>query len=225
MSKHLNTTQAKQVANAVIAKVRNQNYAKKGEITNADLALSLQQLIASKLDADDLKTYTVTKQQVAEAGYSSTYQLFENGVAVGDKINIPKDLVVESGTVETVETADVPYSGAQVGDKYIDLVIANADNQHIYIPVNDLVDTYTEGNGITISNNVISANVVAENGLSVSASGIAMGAASPSSSGVGGAAGAMSATDKEKLDTIEFATAQDVADLIADLDDIDTEEP
>lgn len=225
MSKHLNTTQAKQVANAVIAKVRNQNYAKKGEITNADLALSLQQLIASKLDADDLKTYTVTKQQVAEAGYSSTYQLFENGTAVGDKINIPKDLVVESGSVETVETADVPYAGAQVGDKYIDLVIANADNQHIYIPVNDLVDTYTAGNGITISNNAISANVVAGNGLSVSASGIAMGAASASTSGVGGAAGAMSATDKEKLDTIEFATAQDVADLIADLDDIDEEEP
>lgn len=225
MSKHLNTTQAKQVANAVIAKVRNQNYAKKGEITNADLALSLQQLIASKLDADDLKTYTVTKQQVAEAGYSSTYQLFENGAPVGDKINIPKDLVVESGTVETVETADVPYEGAEVGDKYIDLVIANADNQHIYIPVNDLVDTYTAGNGITISNNAISANVVAGNGLSVSASGIAMGAASPSTSGVGGAAGAMSATDKEKLDTIEFATAQDVADLIADLDDIDEEEP
>lgn len=225
MSKHLNTTQAKQVANAVIAKVRNQNYAKKGEITNADLALSLQQLIASKLDADDLKTYTVTKQQVAEAGYSSTYQLFENGAPVGDKINIPKDLVVESGTVETVETADVPYEGAEVGDKYIDLVIANADNQHIYIPVNDLIDTYTAGNGITISNNTISANVVAGNGLSVSASGIAMGAASPSASGVGGAAGAMSATDKEKLDTIEFATAQDVADLIADLDDIDEEEP
>ena len=60
-------------------------------------------------------------------------------------IDIPKDMVVESGTVETVTTADVPYPGAQVGDKYIDLVLANATSDHIYIPANSLVDVYTGG--------------------------------------------------------------------------------
>ena len=104
--------------------------------------------------------YTVEKQLVAETGYSSSYKLKKtiagSSEYVGDVINIPKDLVVESGDVKTVTTPDVPYQGAQVGDKYIDLVIANADNSHIYIPVNDLVDTYTAGDGIVITNNQIS---------------------------------------------------------------------
>lgn len=64
-------------------------------------------------------------------------------------------MVVKSGEVKTVEVADEPYEGAVVGDKYIDIVIANATNDHIYIPVNDLVDTYTAGDGIKIQNNII----------------------------------------------------------------------
>ena len=104
--------------------------------------------------------YTVEKQLVAEEGYSSSYKLKKtvsgSSEYVGDVINIPKDLVVESGDVKTVVTPDVPYEGAVPGDKYIDLVIANAAQNHIYIPVNDLVDTYTAGDGIVISNNQIS---------------------------------------------------------------------
>ena len=85
------------------------------------------------------------------------------------EINIPKDMVVESGSVGTVTTPDVPYPGAQVGDKYIDLVIANATSDHIYIPANSLVDVYTAEQGATevqlaIDNNVISASIVAVNG-------------------------------------------------------------
>ena len=82
-------------------------------------------------------------------------------------IDIPKDMVVESGTVGTVTTADVPYAGARVGDKYIDLVIANASSDHIYIPANSLVDVYTAQQSATQiqlaidGNNVISATVVA----------------------------------------------------------------
>lgn len=81
-------------------------------------------------------------------------------------IDIPKDMVVESGTVGTVTTADIPYPGAQVGDKYIDLVIANATSDHIYIPANSLVDVYTaQPNATQIqltidNNNEISAVIV-----------------------------------------------------------------
>lgn len=39
----------------------------------------------------------------------------------------------------------------------------------------------------------------------------------PSEEGVGGNAGLMSATDKEKLDSIEFATDEDISDLIGEL--------
>lgn len=108
----------------------------------------------------DVPEYEIEKQGEADEGFSATYKLKRTmdgeSTYVGAKINIPKDLVVESGELKTVETADDPYEGAQVGDKYIDLVIANAANDHIYIPVNDLVDTYTAGDGIVINNNVIS---------------------------------------------------------------------
>lgn len=120
----------------------------------------------------DIPTITMTKASTADTGYAATYQLFVAGTATGDKINIPKDLVVESGTVETVVTPDVPYPGAQVGDKYIDLVLANASNQHIYIPVNDLVDTYTNGDGLNLSNNTFS--VKAGNGINVDSSGVSI---------------------------------------------------
>ena len=108
------------------------------------------------LTKSTLPVYTITRQQTAETGYSATYQLFKDNVAVGDKINIPKDMVVESGEVKTVTEANVPYQGAVVGDKYIDLTIANASSSHIYIPVKDLVDVYTGGTHITVdANNAI----------------------------------------------------------------------
>lgn len=102
-----------------------------------------------------LPVYTITKQTTADEGYAATYQLFKDSTPVGDKINIPKDMVVEAAELKTVEQADVPYEGAEVGDKYIDLTIANKAQNHIYIPVNDLVDVYTGGTHITITDGVI----------------------------------------------------------------------
>lgn len=102
--------------------------------------------------------YSIKKQATAESGFSATYYLTKNGTQTGEKINIPKDMVVQSGSVKTCETADKPVSGYKVGDKYIDLVLANAENSHVYILVSDLVEDYTAGNGITISNNSIAIN-------------------------------------------------------------------
>lgn len=99
--------------------------------------------------------YTIVKQGTAETGYSSTYYLTKDNVQVGEKINIPKDMVVESGSVKTCTTPDVPVEGYKVGDKYIDLVLANAQSSHIYILVTDLVDVYEAGNGITITGSTI----------------------------------------------------------------------
>lgn len=59
-------------------------------------------------------------------------------------INIPKDLMVTSGNVETVTVEGQPYAEAKVGDAYIHLVIGSADNQKdVYVPANKLVDIYT----------------------------------------------------------------------------------
>lgn len=102
--------------------------------------------------------YTIIKQTSADEGYSATYYLAKDGSQVGAKINIAKDMVVESGTVRTCTNENTPVQGYKVGDKYIDLVLANAESSHIYILVTDLIDVYTNGFGITIAGNQISVN-------------------------------------------------------------------
>lgn len=103
--------------------------------------------------------YSIIKDDQATEGYAATYHLTKDNVNVGAAINIPKDMVVQSGTVETCSRDDDPVSGYVVGDKYIDLVLANASSSHIYIKVSDLVDTYTAGTAITISGNQISVDI------------------------------------------------------------------
>ena len=104
--------------------------------------------------------YAIAKLPTATAGYAATYQLQKDGAAAGVNIDIPKDMVVQSGSVKTCETKDQPVAGLEVGDPYIDLLIANADDQHIYIPVKDLVDVYTAAdNTITITGNKIKVNL------------------------------------------------------------------
>lgn len=97
--------------------------------------------------------YGLAKQETAEAGYLATYQLTKGGTPTGDKINIPKDLLVKSAAVKDVTEADQPYEGALVGDKYIDFVInsveGDANESHVYLAVKDLggsvtVDTATD---------------------------------------------------------------------------------
>jgi hypothetical protein len=151
----------------------------------------------------------VEKKATANTGYAASYTIKANGTALSPDIDIPKDFLVKSATLETVTTADVPYSGAQVGDKYIDFVInakdASETAEHIYLPVNDLVDVYTAGNGLALdSNNQFSVTIDSSNanGLSVGANGVALAAVTASTSGEGGTNGAMLATDKEKLNGI-----------------------
>ena len=109
----------------------------------------------------------VTAREDVEGDDHSAFKhyVFEQcGEEIGH-IDIPRDLVVSSGSVGTVTEADVPYAGAVVGDKYIELVIANQD-EHLFVPAKDLVDIYTAKDGATevqvaISNkNEISATLV-----------------------------------------------------------------
>ena len=130
--------------------------------------------------------------------YAAIYHLTKDGVNTGAAINIPKDLFVKEGKI-----VDNPVG--QPAGKYIELTLQNQTNP-IYINVADLVDAYTEGNGITISGtNEISAKVVVANGLSVGSSGIAMALAS------GTANGAMSSAQFTKLGGIaDNATANTI---------------
>lgn len=110
---------------------------------------------------------------------------YTKDVLVG-QIDIPKDMVVESGSVTTITydavegklydgLTDVtsiivgPSGTASASDagKYIKLIIANATSSVIYIKATDLVDIYTvELNATQVqlaidANNVISATIVA----------------------------------------------------------------
>lgn len=96
-------------------------------------------------------TITLTIAGTPTEGYLRTYELKQGGELVG-KIDIPKDLVVESGSlVHGTWSGDTFTEDPEGPDTAIKLVIANQENP-IYINTTDLVDFYTAGDGIEIDN-------------------------------------------------------------------------
>lgn len=85
------------------------------------------------------KNITLTTAETPTKGYSKTYVLAQNNVAVG-KVDIPEELVVKSGEVIIIDaehaTTELPAG------TYIKLVIENQENP-VYINVKDLVNVYT----------------------------------------------------------------------------------
>ena len=127
--------------------------------------------VATSGDYDDLSNtpdlsdfggiISIEKQAQAESGYAHTYVISQGGTELSTKINIPKDYLVKSATLETAAAADLSTLGAgfSAGDKYLDFVVNSKDNDstasHIYINVKDLVEdtTYTaDESTLTVSN-------------------------------------------------------------------------
>ncbi len=166
------------------------------------LELKADGLFVSPAATSGAVEFSIEEQATATDGSVKTYKLKraegENVTYVGDAIEIPKDKVLKGGTFEIVDTADTPYTGAEVGDPYVDLVLEDADNTHIYIPMKGLVDTVKAGDGISVTNNTVSIKLDAANanGLAVGADGLSMAVATDTT------AGAMSAADKTALDTV-----------------------
>lgn len=117
---------------------------------------------------------TVEEAVGTEAGVLKVYTVKQGGTEVG-KINIPKDLVVTSGSVVKGTWAGDTFTESESGKgTALKLVIANQTNP-IYINTLDLVKDHTAGNGIAISDtNVVSVVVdpASESGLTVGAAGI-----------------------------------------------------
>ena len=116
--------------------------------------------------------YTIRETTTNPTEHLKSYQLFKGDTPVeGSVIDIPKDYLVKSASVETVNDSDKAENGKfynnedfKVGDKYIDFIINTKDSEssggeHLYINVTDLVDVYTEGNGISIDGNQISVKI------------------------------------------------------------------
>lgn len=174
----------------------------------------------------DVPEYTIEKLANAETNYIASYILKKDNVQVGATINIPKDYLVKSGEViDVVEYNGQYYDATDTGHttplpvtstgKYLDLVVNTSDNSgttaHVYVPLIGVGAVYTEGNGIDIdSNNVISVQIDTPNahGLAVSSNGLSLANVVASTNGSGGSAGAMLATDKEKLDKLRLNSTE-----------------
>lgn len=149
----------------------------------------------------DVPEYAIEKQTAAEDGYAASYRLKKTvGDAssyVGDVINIPKDIVLQSATLERANAENVPYIGAAIGDPYIHMVFNDVSASAIYVPVKDLADTYAAGKGIDIIDHTISVKIATEaNGL------VAVDGALSINLATANSAGAMSAADKAALDAL-----------------------
>lgn len=108
---------------------------------------------ALSLAADGLKVtipkvtvpeYSMKKLDAATAGMSASYQLTKDGAGIGAVIDIPKDMMVKSGSVQTYEAGSLPAGVPEAGT-YIVLVLNDSAETKLYINVGDLIEYVTSG--------------------------------------------------------------------------------
>lgn len=133
-----------------------------GTITNlttterSNLVAAINELVEKV--ANIQATGVVTMTESTPEGYAKAYTIKQGETTVGT-INIPKDMVVKSGALV------VNPEGKDEGT-YIELTLANATNDKIYIDVKDLIDIYTAAESATevqlavTADGVISASLV-----------------------------------------------------------------
>lgn len=98
-----------------------------------NLVAAINELDAA-LDAEKTNS-KVTLEEGTSADYAKVYTVKQGATTVGT-INIPKDMVVSSGTVEV-------NPEGQTAGTYIVLTLANKESDKLYINVGTLVDIYT----------------------------------------------------------------------------------
>lgn len=82
--------------------------------------------------------YTVTVTESTPEGYAKAYTIAQAATGLSATINIPKDMVVQSGSV-------VKNPAGQPEGTYLVLVLANATSDKVYINVSDLIEYVTSG--------------------------------------------------------------------------------
>lgn len=116
--------------------------------------LATTNYVDTKVGAVKVPVYTLTKS--TSTNYAAVYHLQKDGANVGEAINIPKDMVVESGKVVWGSYADgtfTPATDKKDATPYVELTLANSTANKIYIAVADLVNEHKAGTGISITNN------------------------------------------------------------------------
>lgn len=148
----------KDLANGILANITtgSDNHKIKTTYVSVDGAggLATTNYVDTKVGAVKVPAYTLTKSTSTD--YAAVYHLQKNGTNVGEAINIPKDMVVQSGKVVWGSYADgkfTPATDEKDATPYIELTLANSSAGKIYIPVADLVNEHKAGTGISITNN------------------------------------------------------------------------
>lgn len=117
------------------------------------VAISADEGNALSLAADGLKVtipevtvpeYSMKKLDAATAGMSASYQLTKDGTGIGAVIDIPKDMMVKSGSVQTYEAGSMPAGVTEPGT-YIVLVLNDTAETKLYINVGNLIEYVTSG--------------------------------------------------------------------------------
>lgn len=140
--------QAKEYANTKVASVRatDESIVVSGTATAPTVAVQISKEAGNDLvkkadglfvEVPDAAVYSIAKDETS-ADYAAVYHLTKDGVNTGVAINIPKDMVVKSGTVE------VNPSGQAAGT-YLVLTLANAAEDKVYINVGSLIEYVTSG--------------------------------------------------------------------------------
>ena len=170
-------------------------------LTATDVQAAIDELADASAGGVASKTVYITESSGGSgAAYSKRYSIYQGdeGTAAQPEpteklvdIDIPKDMVVESGeVVDVVYDNGHLYEGSTSGTdvteeikgtggtatsadagKYIKLTIANSSGDHLWIAAKDLVDIYTSGSQstdeivITIDNNNQITAAIGSNGL------------------------------------------------------------
>lgn len=149
--------EVKALANAKVASVKatDKSITIDGTATapTVKVAISADEGNALSLAADGLKVtipevtvpeYSMKKLDAATTGMSASYQLTKDGTGIGAVIDIPKDMMVKSGSVQTYEAGSLPAGVTEAGT-YIVLVLNDAAETKLYINVGNLIEYVTSG--------------------------------------------------------------------------------
>lgn len=151
-----NTAVSTQISNAIdaaketlVATVTagDKSIAVAGTATNPTVAVKISKDSGNALSVvdDGLKVtvpastdYTVQVTESSPEGYAKAYTITQASTGLNTTINIPKDMVVQSGAVETDPEEQEPGT-------YLVLTLANATSDKIYINVGSLIEYVTSG--------------------------------------------------------------------------------
>lgn len=159
-------TPIRNLENGILANIAtgSNNHKLKTTYVSVDNAggLATTNYVDTKVGAVNVPAYTLTKSTSTD--YAAVYRLQKDGANVGEAINIPKDMVVESGKIVWGSYADdkfTPATDKKNATPYVELTLANSSSNKIYIAVADLVNEHTAGTGIEITNNTDGTRTIA----------------------------------------------------------------